>query len=524
MTDGAPPARLAVLGFDALDAEVLDGLVAAGRCPNFARVLAASASRRTENPAGVFVGAVWPTLYTGQRVTTHRYHCWAEVDDRYELVSVDADALGIEPFWLELDRRGLQVAALDVPHAPSAPPELGGVAVSHWGTHDRDRTPACHPTNVLRDAGADPDHHPVADLLPDGHAWPSAPCDHALRSGSRRRADEDAALLDAVLAAVDAKSAVVASVLDRGGWDLFVAVFGEAHCAGHQLWHQHDPAHPWHTAGTTDGVADVYERLDAQLGALLDRLGPEVPTFVVLSHGMGPARGADHLLDPLLHRLEVAEPRSGPHRVLSGVIRHGLPASLRTRLLRNREPLAPPAPEDLPPRRDRPCFAVPNGFDTGAVRLNVVDRDPHGVVQPDQVPAVLERLERDLRDLIDVDTGRPAVVRTWRTDEVHERRPGDRLPDLLVEWAGRDTIGRLWSPLVGQLAAPHPLWRAGDHLAPGLVAVLGGGLPPGRQAGTLAVEDLAPTVCAALGVDLPAADGRPDPSLLPTLGSTPRPA
>jgi predicted AlkP superfamily phosphohydrolase/phosphomutase len=517
VTNGARPARLAVLGFDALDPEVLDQLMAEGRCPNFARVLATGASRPTENPAGVFVGAVWPTVYTGQHVTTHRHHCWAEVDDRYEVVSVDDDALGNEPFWLELDGRGLRVAVLDVPHAPSTPAGFGGVSVSQWGTHDRDRAPACHPAALLHDAGFDPDHHPVADLLPAGHAWPSAPCDHAVRSGSRRDAAEDAVLLDAVLAALDAKATLVSTVLDRGGWDLFIAVFGEAHCAGHQLWHQHDPAHPWHTAGAVDGLASVYERLDAHLGALLEQLGPDAPAFVVLSHGMGPARGADHLLDPLLHRLAVTGPRSTSHRAVAGAVRHGLPAGLRSRLLRARTPSVPLAPDDLPPRRDRPWFAVPNGFDTGAVRLNVRGRDPHGILAQLDVPSVLDSLERDLRDLIDVDTGRPAVTRTWRTDEAHVRRSGDRLPDLLVEWAGRDTIGRVWSPRVGGVAVPYPLWRAGDHSAPGLVTVVGGGMAPGRRPEAVAAEDLAPTICAALDVELPGADGRPDPTLVPTL-------
>jgi hypothetical protein len=68
---------------------------------------------------------------------------------------------------------------------------------------------------------------------------------------------------------------------------------------------------------------------------------------------------------------------------------------------------------------------------------------------------------------------------------------------------------------VGQVAAPYPLWRAGDHVAPGRVTVVGGGVAPGMGARPLAAEDLAPTVCAALGVELPAADGRPDPSLVP---------
>ena len=42
------------------------------------------------------------------------------------------------------------------------------------------------------------------------------------------------------------KTQLTLDLLRREDWDLFVQVFTEAHCAGHQCWHIHDPAHPAH--------------------------------------------------------------------------------------------------------------------------------------------------------------------------------------------------------------------------------------------------------------------------------------
>ena len=102
-----------------------------------------------------------------------------------------------------------------------------GVQIVDWGSWSWFWDPTIVPASVGRDIrrkfGAYPfeDHSrvgvtPVADF-----------------AGFRRR----------LLAAVARKTQVVKWLIEREDWDLFLVVFGEAHPAGHYLWHFDDPTY-----------------------------------------------------------------------------------------------------------------------------------------------------------------------------------------------------------------------------------------------------------------------------------------
>src|SRR5919198_2591387 len=112
-----------------------------------------------------------------------------------------------------------------------------------------------------------------------------APCDYTLREGAHRTDEESIAIFETICAAVERKGRASLDVLDRGGWDLFLTVMGEAHCIGHQLWHLHDPAHPGYEPELVarlggDPIREVYRRLDSVIANHLDRLGADATAYV----------------------------------------------------------------------------------------------------------------------------------------------------------------------------------------------------------------------------------------------------
>ena len=171
----------------------------------------------------------------------------------------------------------------------------------------------------------------------------------------------------------------------------------------------------------------------------------------------------------------------------------------------------------------RRCFKVPNNDTWGAIRVNLVGREPAGRVHPGaEYDRFCEQLMQDLRALVDVDGGRPLVRRIVRTEDVYPRRPDDDLPDLLVEWHHDFPVRAATSPLTGLVRGRYGGVRTGDHRPDGFVLARG----PVRAAGTVArnlrVEDLAPTIAALLGVTLDQVDGRPAAELLEALGAPSR--
>lgn len=541
MVEGA---RTLVVAMDAADPTLVRRWAAAGHLPTVQGLLDRGTAATVIAPPGVFVSANWVSIFTGRSPDRHRYLCWDEIDPAtYEHRETDPNPQTIRgtPFWEHVSTAGHPQVIVDVPH--SWPVPIDGTIVVEWGCHDRHQGTRSWPEGVIDRLDQLTGGHRLGESShPHRHQF--APCDYAHRAGVLRTLDEERALLEEIRAGVEAKRRASLALFDDGGWELFVVAFGETHCAGHQLWHHHDPtnlrADPAATAAVGgDPVLDVYRRVDAAIGELVDRLGPDDTAYLLLPHGMVSHNDGTELLDPVLARLEQAlddpavlgratrlaaaalGPLPGPARRAAG--RAAAP------LVRRRLASAPADTDtDPPPRADRRWYAVPNNSVTGGVRLNLIGREAHGLVHHGARREVLGWLRDRLLELVNVDTGGPVVTDAWITEDVYDRADDDLLADLHVEWERSAPIERVWSPAVGTVVRPYTHWRNGDHIREGLVVAVGPGIDPGVAAEAIDSIDLGPTISRSVGVDLPGVDGRTLPHLLPapmrvaSLG-TPRP-
>jgi predicted AlkP superfamily phosphohydrolase/phosphomutase len=71
----------------------------------------------------------------------------------------------------------------------------------------------------------------------------------------------------------------------------------------------------------------------------------------------------------------------------------------------------------------------------------------------------------------------------------------------------------VYSPKIGVVHEPYEHWRTGDHFPNGLLLATGPGIVPGVASQVIPVTDIAPTICARLGVQLPDVDGHVIPAL-----------
>jgi predicted AlkP superfamily phosphohydrolase/phosphomutase len=117
---------------------------------------------------------------------------------------------------------------------------------------------------------------------------------------------------------------------------------------------------------------------------------------------------------------------------------------------------------------------------------------------------------------VKVESGEPLVLRVTRASDHYERFEPDAFPDLLVEWDRRSPTHTVYSPKIGIVHEPYEHWRTGDHFPHGLLLATGPGIAPGAASQSVPVTDIAPTICAHLGVELPGVDGRPIPELSDT--------
>ena len=368
---------------------------------------------------------------------------------------------------------------------------MNGVQIVEWGCHDRHAGTRSFPPALVDEINDKYGPHPIG-TVPHGLREHYAPCDFVHRAGEHRTAEENRALLETVRHAIAVKRAASVDLLTGDDWDLYFAVFGEAHCSGHQFWHVHDETHPWHDAAARarlggdplrDGLRGA-RRHDRR--AHLERLDDETTVYVLLSHGMRAHYDGTQLLDPVLWRLDeyasgalergvmsrAADAASARlPRALCAPPRSARPAGLRRRL-QDRVPLGYFEGE-MPWLGQRRWWAQLNDTVSGCVRVNLEGREPNGRVAAGQFRAVMYWLAERLRELVNVDTGEPAVADVLLTDDNYERVPGDAFGDLIIEWNRTAPIETVWSPATGIVRVPYEEWRTGDHHRGGLLLARG---------------------------------------------------
>jgi predicted AlkP superfamily phosphohydrolase/phosphomutase len=144
----------------------------------------------------------------------------------------------------------------------------------------------------------------------------------------------------------------------------------------------------------------------------------------------------------------------------------------------------------------------------GYLRINLIGREPQGIVPPEQFEPLCASLAEGLQSFRDATTGAPIIEEVCRARDVFPRGARDsRLPDLIVRWSPTSAAahvavesrqyGRIERTTPGRI----PNGRSGNHRSIGFLIARGPGIAPG---GTLPdgadILDLAPTVARRLGV------------------------
>ena len=144
--------------------------------------------------------------------------------------------------------------------------------------------------------------------------------------------------------------------------------------------------------------------------------------------------GANFLLQDILLRLGATQPvssRSDPRNVRSIVtdsarlLWRRVPPSIRNPLAPLRDAVAqaltvgdalPTVDADL---SSSFCFVVFNGLAVSGIRLNLVGREPQGILEPGpRADAFCDQLGAELLKIVDERTGRPLIRRVVRTGDL----------------------------------------------------------------------------------------------------------
>lgn len=499
--------KLLVIGLDAAEQSLIRRWIDSGDLPNLANLSEQSVQAPTTNEPGLYTGSVWPSIFTGVSAGRHGCYYYRQiVNGTYRTAHFRPDQLKHPPFWKAVSDAGRRVAVVDVPKSMLTE-GINGIQVVDWGLHDPSYPRVqCWPPSLAQ------------EITERFGVDPVGQCDAADRSPGQYRH-----LRDRLLVRVDRKRSMIQHLLRKENWDLFLTVFGDSHCAGHQFWHLHEPENGVHAKdGLEDLLRDVYVALDKAIGQLLKEVSSDTNVMVFTSHGFGSHCDANHLLDEVLRRLE-GTPNSRWPRIMQPVrsfYRSTLPVDLRTRL----RPLAGKMFEGVESiddfsvarvRQGRKCFMLPSNDNCGNIRVNLVGREPRGQIRAGQeFDDFFSSLAEDLLQIVNIDTGQPVVKEVLKTAEHFCGDHIDDLPDIIVRYHRGSKIRRIHSAKIGDVEGDTRASRTGDHRPGGLLFVRGPCLGSGHLNAAVPAIGLAPTMAAMLGIELRSVDGVPVEALL----------
>ncbi len=496
-------AKVLFVGLDSIEPELALKMCDAGDLPVLHSMREEGVWGMNATPPGFGNGVMWPCVFTGVNPAKHgRYYYHQLRSGTYQTFFFKEDTdFKHEPLWAELSRAGKRVAVIDMVRAPLTK-NLNGIQIVDWLVHDREDVPRSWPPELIKT---------VIDRYGDDPLGGSS-------DAAGRKAADYVELCDRMAERIGTKTEMSCAYMDEGPWDLFMTVYADPHDVGHQCWHLHDPSHPQYDAQLAveigDPVKRMYVQIDQAIGRLVEKTGPGATVIVFGGPGMESGYTANFLLDQILRRLEGPEGTEGLTYVdtLKKVYRAVIPPALRNRLAHFGQHLE----QELlaSDRRRRKCFTVPHNENSGAVRINLVGREPDGKVQPGpERDAFIETLTRDLMDITNLETGEPLVGEVVRVSDQYTGDYLDDLPNLLVVWHRPNPIRKIGSRRIGAIEAKYPGSRTGDHTPRAIFFARGPGIVPVGQISETSVLDIGRTVEALLGVTPEDMDGGPIPEV-----------
>lgn len=518
--------RVAAIGIDAANTELLDRWLAGGLLPNIASIARDGATGRLFHTKAFRNERCWETFLDGCAregagsifdPSTYGY-CNESLQDERQ----------VPPFYALGD--GVAVCSFDLP----APLVAGvdGLQVAGWGSELNASRPVSSPADLIAELTARHGGDPKFERSVEVRGGTAAPGERSFSLPSLYDLDALQAFESGLVTAVERRTAICEDLLGRRAWNLFLALYSESHTANHMLWHLGEPFPVvLERERHRHAMLEVYQAIDQGIGRLRSRLPRDAHLLVyTIDHTAWNTMDVPSLA--LLPELAYRWAFPGSCALAPGDSRAPVPA-LRTDYVRHwkhevwslatgpgAQGLESPSRQESrgdalnwhPANWFRPlwprmkAFALPSVSD-GHLRVNLKGREAEGIVEPADFDRVLDELTAVLSRTTNPRTGRPLVTRVLRTRRAPADAPGIP-PDLVVCWDEGAPADALDSPDFGRVG-PVPFFRSGGHVSHGTrcentMFVCGPGIPAGSRTRSGALEDLPATILDLMGLEPPA--------------------
>ncbi len=454
-----PTNPLIILGYDAGRPDLLIEEARAGRLKVLSRLLRDGAWGKISGPELHYEHGTWLSIFSGVSRKEHGYYFFRQLEPgTYNLKRVTGRDAAAKPFWANLVGTGLTAAVVDVPdNFPVA--GLPGIQICNWTTHESDSPPEALPKNLISLY-----HEKLGKNF-------------QIKELHESNEKEDLKIFERLKERVRVKGELVRRAMAGNQFDLTVCLFSESHVATHQFWNYRTSEN----ATLRQATADIYAAIDEEMQQILALAQPEPNVFLFSSTGMTDQYPCSGLIESFCRELgyKVLKPQAARPKRGIDWIRRAFPESWRIAVSRQlcsrnqREALLTDQFRNYTDWEQTTLFPIPSIYHS-YLRVNLKGREPQGIVSLNEYDALLDRVEKDLNELIDPQSNEKAVQKIHRTTRVLGGAPHAVLPDLVVQWTPRNQWLREVRHPKATLRQSRPeFFRASEHTTEGFFAAAG---------------------------------------------------
>ncbi len=433
--------RVALIGLDGADFDLIEPWLDEGLLPNLARMRAEGYSATLRSVIPPLSAPAWTSAVTGVNPGRHGIFDFELVDrERFRTVpatALDRRAKGVWEYLTESNRRSVVIT---VP-LTTPPDSIDGVMIGGF--------PYVEKTGFTSPAG----------LEDDLSGWRLDRYGESLPPGGEE------AFLANLIATREARFREAIARFRQDDWELFWCVFMGLDKTQHFFWKFMDPGNRTIDddlkARFGNAIRDFWIRIDEMIGEFADAADDGTVLIILSDHGF---RRVDRDLP-----------------VLRWLCEEGYC--------------------DSDPRRSRVLYFTNLG---GRMTINTRGVFPEGVVEPGrEYDALVEELKRKLLALRDDATGAIVVKNVYHRSEIYDGPALDDAPDLLFEPAGHYFFSRWSDKEGGSLFRPPSYTFSAYHDDEGILILRGPHVKKGVRGKEERLLDIAPTVLRLLGEVIP---------------------
>jgi predicted AlkP superfamily phosphohydrolase/phosphomutase len=505
--------RTLIVGFDGATLDLCERWVAEGRMPTLAGLMGDGSFGHMRSVFPYNSAVAWATLATGTNAGRHGIFDFVfPVQGAYALRVTTRENRRVPALWNHASDSGAKVGVVNIPMTFPAE-ALNGFMISGMDAPSLEER-AVHPPGLLEQ---------IRRIQPDYRIMSKA----YIRAEHGEWDEAERELIEVMVN----RARLTAELAKRESPDLLMVNLEATDGSHHFFWQHFDPTHPRHDPKLAprfgDAIGRVYEASDRELGRLIDTFAPDT-VFVVSDHGGGPSNDwvvymNDWLASVGLLQVHRSARASVVKRAYAMAMRH-MSAPLKRRLrpvfgrfIEKAKGLTLYGDVDWSTSK---AYATIQSM----VRLNLAGREPQGIVTEDQRDAVLREIA-DRGEASRFPDGRALFTSVARADEIY-RGNAPESPDIVLEpLQGTEVRGRNTSGRPGhlhRLAELGAYYPSGVHTPVGLVVAAGSGVERRGRLEESAIEQVAPSVLAVMGVPAPDLDAGPFPFVSAELLSTGR--